>query len=167
MNERDVIETLNDLIKLDYDAIEGYEQAVKRAEDPNLRGTLQQFLEDHQRHTVNLGAEVRKLGGQPPDGPGMMRMLTEGAVMMGAMMHDKGVLQAMSSNEAITNRSYEAALGKLGEHQAALVVRQNREDERRHKQWVDQQLEAMGASGMDRGAAEARNEASQRPRDIR
>ena len=141
-----VCDLLNGLIKLDYDAIEGYEAAVQRADDVMLRNQLMRFLQDHQRHTRNLGEEVRRVGGDPVQGAGPMRMLTEGAVMMGGLMHDhdRGVLMAMSTNEAITNRSYENALDDLGNHPAGAIVQQNREDERRHKAWIDQQLEARG-----------------------
>lgn len=155
-NDRErVCDLLNDLIKLDYDAIEAYEAAVKRTDDQTIRNRLMEFLQDHQRHTQNLGEEVRRLGGTPADGAGMMRMLTEGSVLLGAFMEDRGVLKAMSKNEAVTNRAYESALGKLGNHPAGAVVQQNRDDERRHKAWIDQQLEAMGGDAVDPGAINA------------
>lgn len=154
-DKKQVCELLNDLIKLDYDAIEAYEAAVKRADDDTLRNRLMEFLQDHQRHTQNLGQEVRRLGGSPADSAGMMRLLTEGSVLLGAFMEDRGVLKAMSKNEAVTNRAYERALEKLGNHPAGAVVQQNRDDERRHKAWIDQQLEAMGGDAVDPGAVNA------------
>ena len=155
-NDRErVCDLLNDLIKLDYDAIEAYEAAVKRTDDQTIRNRLMEFLQDHQRHTQNLGEEVRRLGGTPADGAGMMRMLTEGSVLLGAFMEDRGVLKAMSKNEAVTNRAYEKALDKLGSHPAAAVVQQNRDDERRHKAWIDQKLEALGGEPVDPGAIQA------------
>ena len=147
-----VCDALNDLIKLDFDAIEAYEAAIKRTDDETIRNRLMEFLQDHQRHTQNLGQEVRKLGGVPATGPGMMRMLTEGSVVMGALMEDRGVLKAMSKNEAVTNRAYEKALESIGNQPARTVVQQNREDERRHKAWIDHQLEALGGEPIDPGA---------------
>ena len=147
-----ILDSLEDLIKLDFDAIEAYEAAVKRVDDESLRNRLVEFMRDHERHTVNLGDEVRRLGGTPPTGPGMMRMLTEGSVLLGAMLEDRGVLKAMSKNEAVTNRAYEKALQAMGNHSARQVVEQNREDERRHKAWIDHQLEMRGGEPIDPGA---------------
>ena len=153
-NEK-LCDELGDLIKLDYDAIEAYEAAIRHADDETLRTRLTEFMQDHRRHTQNLGEQVRLLGGTPPDGAGMMRMLTEGSVLLGAVMEDRGVLKAMSKNEAVTNRAYEKALDKLGSHPAAAVVQQNRDDERRHKAWIDQKLEALGGDPVDPGAIQA------------
>lgn len=157
-DKKQVCDLLNDLIKLDYDAIDAYEAAVKHSDDEVLRNRLLEFLRDHQRHTQNLGAEVRRLGEEPADGPGMMRMFTEGSVLLGSFMEDRGVLKAMSKNEAVTNRAYESALEKLGNHPAGAVVQQNRDDERRHKAWIDQQLEARGGDAVDPAAVQAGRE---------
>lgn len=167
MDNDDVADVLNGLIRLDFDAIEAYEAAIRRADDQAIRSQLAEFLQDHQRHTVNLAEEVRRLGEKPVDGPGLMRMLTEGAVVIGGLGHDRGVLKAMSTNEAVTNRSYEQALEKLADHPVANVVRQNREDERRHKQWIDSRLQELDMAAVDRKARDKGVGGSDRPRDLR
>jgi rubrerythrin len=154
---------LNGLIKLDFDAIEAYEAALKRLEGEIVRMRLVGFMEDHRRHTRDLAAQVRDLGGLPATGPGLMRVLVEGTVVIGGLGHDKGILRAMSKNEAIVNRTYEAALEKLSVSSPVYeLVRRNREDERRHKDWIDS---VLSADDLEIGAqiASQRGDA-QRPR---
>src|SRR5690606_37269226 len=75
-NEK-VIKKLNDLIELDFDAIEAYEAAIERLESPEYRSKLNEYCEDHRRHTRDLTAQVTRLGGSPETGPGAMRLLTK------------------------------------------------------------------------------------------
>lgn len=154
---------LNGLIRLDYDAIEAYEAALKRLEGEVLRTRLVGFLEDHRRHTRELSVRVHEMGGLPATRPGLMRVLVEGTVVIGGLGHDKGILRAMSKNEAIVNRTYEAALEKLSADSPVYdLVRRNREDERRHKDWIDSVLTADDLEVGARIASQPRDD--QRPR---
>lgn len=131
---------LNDLARLDYDAIEAYRAAIERLESGEYRRQLGEFMKDHERHTTVLAEEVRALGGVPDEGAGGLRMLSEGAVRLGALADDKGILHAMNTNEAVINRSYVEALEKLEGHAVQQVVARNREDARRHKAWIEAEL---------------------------
>ena len=71
---------LNGLIKLDFDAIEAYEAALRRLDGEIVRTCLVAFLDDHRRHTRDLSELVRQFGGTPATVPGLMRVLIEGAV---------------------------------------------------------------------------------------
>jgi len=145
----EVCEKLNDLIQLDFDAIEAYEAAIERLDSSEYRTQLQMFMRDHERHTVNLAEQVRMLGGTPATKADFMRVLTKGKVVIGALGDDKGVLMAMNANEAVTNKTYEHMVKALADHPAVdAVVRGNLADERRHKAWIEETLEAIksGAS---------------------
>ena len=140
----EVCEKLNDLIQLDFDAIEAYEAAIERLDSPDYRTQLQMFMRDHERHTVNLSEQVRMLGGTPATKGDFMRVLTKGKVVIGALGDDKGVLMAMNANEAVTNKTYEHMVKALADHPAVdAVVRENLADERRHKAWIEEALETM------------------------
>lgn len=143
MSNDDRIEALNGLIKLDHDAIEAYEAAIARLKSDVARQRLRAFLEDHRQHTRDLGSKVIELGGIPADGPGLMRFLTQGSVVIGGLISDRGVLMAMSTNEIITNTSYEQALGRFaGDAAIEPLIRRGLEDERRHKAWIDQAIDS-------------------------
>ncbi len=66
--ETNLVDLLNNLIELDFDAIEAYKAAISRVDDMSDRAQLARFLEDHQRHVADLSPLVERLGGVPAMG---------------------------------------------------------------------------------------------------
>lgn len=140
----DLHRLLEELIKLDYDAIEAYETAIDRLENPTFREHLTAFCEDHRRHTQNLGKFLRDAGKDVPTGPDAKRVLTKGKVFLANLGGDKAILTAMKSNEDDTNAAYERATRHADvPPQVRDILKGNLEDERRHRAWLVQQLERM------------------------
>ncbi len=141
--ESDLVDMLNNLIQLDYDAIEAYDAAVDRLDSAEYKARLKEFREDHARHTRDVGAVVTELGGKPAKQGGAKSMLTRGKVMMADLLGDTAILQAMKSNEDDTNTAYERAVKAAeGTPAAATVLRAGLEDERRHRAWIEQAIAA-------------------------
>lgn len=140
--------TLRQLVKLDYDAIEAYDEAIKRIKDPVSKANLADFRNDHALHTENLGAVLRNMGEDVPEGPDLKRVLIEGKVRIADLGGDRAILHAMIANEKVTSEAYDEAL-KLDELDAAArqTLESNREDERRHKQWIEKRVEELKATG--------------------
>lgn len=139
-----VINELNKLINLDYDAIAAYEAAIERLNNAEYRERLREFRDDHQRHTRNLGECLAKFGGKAATSGDIRKILTKGKVILGTINHDRGVLEAMRSNEDQTNRFYEEALEKLEDEPAvAGILLRNLEDERRHRLWLVSTLDEI------------------------
>ena len=125
---------LRNLIALDFDAIEAYQEAVERLEDAGLKSKLQEFMMDHQRHTQELSALAASMGVEAPTGPDMKAMLTKGKVMMADMFGDKAILMAMKTNEEDTNTAYDRAFNHDAlPAQAREIIERNFADERRHR----------------------------------
>ena len=112
-NEDNLDTLLNNLIELDYDAIEAYEAAIERLDNAAYRQTLEQFCQDHINHTLNLGQILRSRGETPPDGPSAKRLLTKGKVVMADILGDEAILKAMLSNEGDTNTAYDRATSNM------------------------------------------------------
>jgi bacterioferritin (cytochrome b1) len=142
----DVAAVLHQLIELDYDAVEAYRAAIDRLHDTDAKNALTEFMHDHERHVADLGAELRGLGREPPRGPDLKRVLTEGKVVVAGLLGDRAVLMAMKTNEDDTNVAYErvAARSDLTAEQL-LLVRRNLTDEKRHRTWIEQRLSSMRA----------------------
>ncbi|WP_119305003.1 ferritin-like domain-containing protein [Dongia deserti] len=142
----DPIALLNALITLDYDAVEAYRSAIDRLDEASYKQTLSEFLSDHIRHTTELSAVVRGLGGTPPEGPGAKSLMTTGKVAMADIAGDGAILRAMLSNEGDTNTAYERASehDNLPEN-ARELIDGNLSDERRHKAWLEQVLSSKAA----------------------
>lgn len=143
----EIVDELNDLIRLDHDAIEAYQAAIDRLEDANARAKLQEFMQDHVRHTENLDKLVRQHGGTPKQKTDVKVMLTKGKVVLANLAGDKAILGAMLANEEVTNKRYEKALKTKGLDAATRqVVEGNLEDERRHREWLKTQVDARKKS---------------------
>ena len=142
--ERELLDMLNNLIALDFDAIDAYEAAINRLENATDKAQLRQFMGDHERHTQELGDIVRDLGSTPTMKGDIKSVLTQGKVVLGNLMGDRGILQAMKSNEADTNTAYERAAARddLPPH-VREVLQRNLADERRHRAWIEARLAAM------------------------
>jgi len=139
-----LIDQLNQLIHLDFDAIAAYDAAIERLNSPHYQQSLRSFREDHLRHTQNLADCVRRLGGTPATSGDYKKILTKGLVVIASLGNDHSILEAMHTNENQTNALYEKALQKLaGEAEVSEVLRQNLEDERRHRDWIIATLDSM------------------------
>ena len=73
-----MIDRLNNLIALDYDAARAYEAAIQRVEARHLIERLRSFQVDHERHIQELGGVVKGLGGKPRAGPDLKGFLIQG-----------------------------------------------------------------------------------------
>jgi uncharacterized protein (TIGR02284 family) len=143
-NERELIQLLNGLIELDFDAIEAYKAAVERLVDTSDKAQLGQFLEDHRRHVSDLSSLVSQMNGTPKNHADVKQILTKGKVVLGGLIGDRAILQAMKSNEDDTNRAYEKALGKsIAPAHIREALERNLQDERRHRAWIEQRLVAQ------------------------
>jgi uncharacterized protein (TIGR02284 family) len=142
VNESNIAKVLCDLIALDFDAIDAYDQAIQRIKkDDVARQELARFRADHQRHVTDLSPLVRLLAVEPPTKGDFMRFLTQGKVVIASLVGDEAILRAMKSNEDTTNANYEKALATEGLHaETRTVLERNLSDERRHRAWLESRL---------------------------
>ena len=141
---KDIAKLLNDLIALDFDAIEAYEAAISRLTMTSDKEQLTRFMEDHERHTRDLAELVRELGEEPQRKVDIKVVLTKGKVVIAGLGSDENVLAAMKSNEDDTNEAYERAVLQPGLSDRCLAVLQtNLADERRHREWIERRLQVI------------------------
>lgn len=135
---------LKNLISLDYDAAEAYQAAVSRLQDAACKQNLENFRQDHIRHTQNLGKFLIQLGKTPPTGPDAKMFLTKGKVVMADLFGDKAILTAMKTNEDDTNTAYERAVNhKDITIEMRQILQENLQDERRHREWIENKIKEL------------------------
>src|SRR5579875_2185229 len=134
-------ELLEDLIRLDYDAVQAYQAAIDRLHEESHRSALGEFVEDHLRHTRELGALLAAMGRTPPRQGGAKRYLAKGKAAIGGLLGDKAVLQAMRSTANDTSTAYERAVKFHGAPTATLdILERAREDAHREIDWFNSEL---------------------------
>ncbi len=148
--DQKVIDHLNDMIQLDYDASLTYQQAIAHVEDILVKTDLESFLRDHERHIMELTQLIRDLGGEPKhihrDAKGLV---LEGMTKIRSMTGTGGALRAMRMNEKLTNRTYEKAVESDLPLIARELLAQNLMDERRHLMMIEQHLERLSTLSGD------------------
>src|SRR5690606_21954641 len=98
MNEKETIEKLNDLIKLDFDAVNAYEEAIKRIDLNEVGMRLREFQGDHRRHIDDLSECVRRLGGTPENKPSIKGFFLKQMTSISSSMGNEQALKAMQAN---------------------------------------------------------------------
>jgi uncharacterized protein (TIGR02284 family) len=140
-NASHLIEQLNSLIALDFDAIEAYEAAIVRLNDAKDKVQVTRFVGDHHRHLMDLVPLVREFGGEPTTKADFKRVLTNGKVVLTGMAAERAVLGAMKSNEATTTRTYRNAIDDDDSPaRMRAILERNFADEQRHLAWIEQRL---------------------------
>jgi uncharacterized protein (TIGR02284 family) len=137
---KDVLDTLNDLLMLDHDAVRAYTAAIDRISIPFLQEKLTSFRTDHERHISDLTALILKFGGTPKSHQDLKGPFIQGVTAMRSMMGDEQALKAMKGNEQLTNKKYAEALQRDLPPEAEKVIRRNYQDEVRHLAWLNQAL---------------------------
>ncbi|HAR63125.1 MAG: ferritin [Candidatus Margulisiibacteriota bacterium] len=141
MDNSTLISILNSLIQLDFDADEGYHQAMKQTKDKVIHGQLGTFCADHERHIANLTVLVRSYGGIPVEPvQDINGIFIEGYTRLRRSTGTEGLLQAVESNEKITNREYKAAADMDLPLNVKSVIEINFADEKRHLGYLNSAL---------------------------
>lgn len=132
-------DALKDLLELEYDATETYTAAVDRLNDENYKAKLNEFKADHERHIEEIRKLLKASGEEFTDGPCGKQVLMIGKVAIANLIGDNSILKAMLAAEEDTNTAYERMLNHEDKPSSAdEFVRRAREDERRHKQWLEE-----------------------------
>lgn len=141
MTQEEIIDELNSLIKLDFDAARAYDQAIDEIDVPTIRDQLTQFRNDHERHVSNLTSLVRRYGGQPAEHSRDIKgFVIEGLTAVRSKMGTESALNAMRSNEQLTNRNYQQAVNMNFPTDISEQLERNFTDEQRHLQYIEQAI---------------------------
>jgi uncharacterized protein (TIGR02284 family) len=140
MDQNKMIERLNELIALDFDAVGAYEAAIDRIDVEFLRSRLREFQGDHRRHIQELSRVVVGLGGKPRDKPDVKGFLIKGFTAITSVMGNEAALKAMQGNEKLTNRTYEHAMRESWTEEVRVIVERNFRDEQRHLAFIEESL---------------------------
>ena len=151
MNDPEIAEELKRLVQLDADAVAAYDRAISALGEGYVATELARFRLDHQRHIVELSKALLDLGVQPPEaGPDLKGTILGGFTSVRSRLGTEQALQAMKSNEQLTNASYATAVAKPFPEHVLELVRRGYADEQRHLAWIERTLDTR--SWEDAGA---------------
>jgi len=138
---------LNDLLRLDHDAVQGYTLAIKLLENPEYRRQLEVFRADHERHIDELSQLVRSRDATPLELPhlpsGAFKLAVQAVGLAGG---DRAVLLAFKANERQVRDKYRRSARALHPADVTSVLARGAEDESRHYAWALETLEELGVT---------------------
>jgi hypothetical protein len=141
--QTELINATQDLLELDYDAIEAYDAAINRLENQLYKDKMAEFKADHLRHVRELTAFLEDNEEEAPEGPSGKQWLTKGKVIIANLLGDNAILAAMRSNEVDTNTAYERMTQRDDlVPELVLIIKRGFEDEKRHKAWLEATLQS-------------------------
>lgn len=156
MLKEKLVEHLNDLLQMEFDANRAYELCIMNVDDKQLRLKLHAFHGDHQRHLHKITEIIIENDGKPKSRPDLKGPFIAGMTAIMSMTGVKNALRVMIQNEVLTNRSYDSAVEF---HQfpddVQKVLQEFRSDERRHKAWLEQRLSELGGEAETEAAEKA------------
>jgi uncharacterized protein (TIGR02284 family) len=107
------IDVLNNLLEINNDRIEGYKRALKETNETDLKKLFSQFAETSYKCTLELTAEVEKLGGTPIEGTRTTGKLYRAWMDIKAALTNKdrkAILKSCEFGEDVAVKNYEDAL---------------------------------------------------------
>jgi rubrerythrin len=138
---------LNDLLRLDNDAVQAYTLAIKLLENLDYKRQLEEFRVDHQRHIDELSQVIRSRDGVPLDLPHLPSGAFKLAVQaIGAAGGDRAVLLAFKANERQIRDKYRRSARVVHPADVTSVVARGAEDETRHYEWALETLWELGVT---------------------
>lgn len=114
-NKSELIEVLNDLVKINNDRIEGYERAIKESKesDVDLIGIFNEMADQSRKYVTELVQEVGRLGGEAATDTTMSGKVYRVWMDMKAAITGKdreSILGSCEYGEDVAQRAYDAAL---------------------------------------------------------
>jgi rubrerythrin len=150
VNTRGLVAELNDLLKLDHDAVQAYGIAIGAASRTEYRRQLEAFRADHERHITELSQLIRSREATPIDLPHLPSGAFKLALQaIGAAGDDRTLLLAFKANERQVRDKYRRAARLSHPADVTSVLARAAEDETRHYLWVLETLEDDFGISMD------------------
>lgn len=150
-NQTKFIDAIKELIELDYDAVDTYKLAIEKLKNLEYKDKFYEFKGDHNQHIKQLSAFLARNNEIAPTEPDKIKDLLMKAKVEGAsFMGDKDILKAMLSNEEDTVTAYERMNKRVKEssdQKIAKIIADGWEDEKRHKNWIQNELEKLKHRG--------------------
>lgn len=140
--QNDFSKALQELLELEYEAVEIYETAINHIEDINYKQGLVDAKNDHDKHITELSKILSDKEIEVPKGPGGTQWITIGKLAIANLIGDKTILKTMVQAEEDTNTAYKRMNERLDKFkEAEKFLSLGLKDEIKHITWLKQQVE--------------------------
>ncbi len=131
MDNREIAQTLKNLVLLDLEATREYDWAIDHISDEGVREQLQGFKEDHIEHADNISMYIRQLGENPPDSRELNESRLHEPSFQPGFSSDE-ILKILMRDEKLIAKRYEEALENVFVPEIVTDLENDFEDDQMH-----------------------------------
>lgn len=149
MDFDDLIDRLDSLVHLEADAVRVYDEALHHTDDREVHARLERLRDEHDDHSRQLAATIRRLTGAEAATDIDLRGHTgEWITALRSLSGTPGALRAILTAEKYHNRRYEEAVRwDIGDQAIAEMLQRFLVHEREHLGYVQSRIaEPVGSS---------------------
>lgn len=114
MSTEEITNNLNTLLRGELSAIETYNQAMGRIQDPAKRPTLQSIVQDHQVAAGMLRKQIVMHGGRPAESSGPWGTWASAVTGAAKVLGEEAVIKVLKEGEEHGVKEYRDALDQVG-----------------------------------------------------
>ncbi|MCF8012326.1 MAG: ferritin-like domain-containing protein [Clostridiales bacterium] len=135
MAEQNHIDTMNELLKGEYMAMQIYEKTRGIQGDTQVTNMLDSFAKDHKRHAEQLTQRIIELGGTPVTGTGFSGVMAGASAVFNSIRGPKHLLQQLYDGEDKGIHAYEDRIDELDSVTRGMIKNIMQEDHEHLKQF--------------------------------
>lgn len=112
-DQKAVVDSLNNLIQINNDRIQGYLTAAKETEEPDLKNLFSELMQTSQENRRELTEEVTRLGGTPIEGTTVSGKVYRAWMDVKSALTSKdrkAILSSCEFGEDVAVKTYESEL---------------------------------------------------------
>jgi bacterioferritin (cytochrome b1) len=76
-NNKETIQSLNQLLQGEYMAVESFNIFISKIEDENVKNTFQEIQKQHRQNIDKLASYIQNIGGRPQENLGIKGMMAD------------------------------------------------------------------------------------------
>lgn len=134
-------DALNNLLELEYEAVEIYESAIKHLENIEYISQIKSFKQDHKKHFEFLNKYLDQKSYDHATGAGVKQLLNIAAISFSSLIGDNNVLKSLLGAEEDTNKAYERITShKEKDSTISSQLDEFYNDEKKHKSWIEKTI---------------------------
>lgn len=144
MENNELIRELGQLAQVDIDTVHTYNRVLDEISDEIVRARLTEFRDSHIKHITDLAAEIRSLGGQPPElTKDFKGYVIEAFAALRKAVGMKSAMKALKTAEKINYDYYGNIVSKNAPSSLKELLRKHFTDEKIHLDYIDSNLKAL------------------------
>lgn len=140
MENKQHIDTLNELLKGEHMAINIYDKVKGIQQDAQVSEMFAKFEEDHLRHADQLAQRIVELGGHPKESTGLAGIMADISSIFKSLRGPEEIMKQVYNGEDKGIHAYEDRIDEI-DPASQVIVRKIMNEDHEHLKWFKARME--------------------------